>query len=101
MFRIRVTLATVVVISVGGLLLGNPRLASSQSPVMQSVYHDYRVVTVVEALEHPWSIAFLPGGEMLVTEQAGRLRIVRDGVLVADPIAGVPEVHYELSIIHI
>ena len=95
MFRIRVTLATVVVISVGGLLLGNPRLASSQSPVMQSVYHDYRVVTVVEALEHPWSIAFLPGGEMLVTEQAGRLRIVRDGVLVADPIAGVPEVHYE------
>ncbi len=65
---------------------------SGQAPVMQSAYHDYRVVTVVDGLERPWSIAFLPGGDMLVTEKAGRLRIVRDGVLLPDPVAGVPEV---------
>jgi glucose/arabinose dehydrogenase len=39
--------------------------------VQRSAYHDYRVVPVVEGLEHPWSIAFLPGGDMLVTEQPG------------------------------
>jgi outer membrane protein TolC len=36
-------------------------------------FHDYRVTTVVEALEQPWSIAFLPGGDVLITERPGRL----------------------------
>jgi glucose/arabinose dehydrogenase len=62
------------------------------SDVTGSRYHDFRVVTVAEGLEHPWSMAFLPGGDMLVTERPGRLRIVRDGRLLADPVAGVPEV---------
>ena len=53
----------------------------------------FRVVTVVERLEHPWSLAFLPDGRMLVTERAGRLRIVgRDGKLVAQPVAGLPKI---------
>ncbi|CAN5755579.1 PQQ-dependent sugar dehydrogenase [soil metagenome] len=54
--------------------------------------HDYRVVTVVDGLVHPWSMAFLPGGDMLVTERPGRLRLVRNGVLQPEPIAGVPAV---------
>ena len=54
----------------------------------------YRVVTVVDGLQDPWSIAFLPTGEMLVTEKPGRLRIVRDGVLQPEPIAGTPRVRY-------
>jgi aldose sugar dehydrogenase len=54
--------------------------------------HEYRVVTVVEGLEHPWGVAFLPGGDMLVTERPGRLRLIREGRLVAQPIGGVPEV---------
>ncbi len=54
----------------------------------------YRVVTVVDGLQDPWSIAFLPTGEMLVTEKPGRLRIVRDGVLQPEPIAGTPSVRY-------
>ena len=41
----------------------------------------YRVVPLVTGLSHPWSIGFLPDGTLLVTEQEGRLRIVRDGVL--------------------
>jgi glucose/arabinose dehydrogenase len=49
-----------------------------------------RVLTT--GLSHPWSMAFLPGGEMLVTEREGRLRVVRDGVLDPSPVAGVPEV---------
>ncbi|MEX2571713.1 MAG: PQQ-dependent sugar dehydrogenase [Gemmatimonadota bacterium] len=54
--------------------------------------HSYRVTTVVDGLENPWSMAFLPNGDMLVTERPGRLRLVREGALLPDPIAGVPEV---------
>ena len=68
--------------------------AWAQAPVYQSESGPYRVVTVVEGLQDPWSIAFLPGGEMLVTEKPGRLRIVRNGVLQPEPIAGTPEVRY-------
>lgn len=59
----------------------------------RSALHDYRVVTVVDGLVNPWGMAFLPNGDMLVTERPGRLRIVRDGQLVAAPVEGVPEVH--------
>ena len=60
--------------------------------VMRSAHHDYRVVAVADGLVHPWSMAFLPGGDMLVTERPGRLRIIRDGALLPDPVPGVPEV---------
>lgn len=49
-----------------------------------------RVLTT--ELSHPWSMAFLPNGDMLVTERPGRLRIIRDGVLDPMPVGGVPEV---------
>jgi glucose/arabinose dehydrogenase len=51
-----------------------------------------RVVVVARGLEHPWSLTFLPDGNMLVTERVGRLRIIRHGVLDAEPVAGVPQV---------
>ena len=66
--------------------------ACAQSDVVQTALHDYRVVTVADGFEIPWSIAFLPDGDMLVTEKVGRLRIIRDGRLLPDPVAGVPEV---------
>ncbi len=50
-----------------------------------------RIVTVVEGLENPWGLAFLPNGDLLVTERPGRLRIVSNGQL-SEPISGVPEV---------
>ena len=50
-----------------------------------------RVVVVARGLEQPWSIAFLPGGDMLVTERPGRLRLIRGGVLDPNPVAGVPD----------
>lgn len=54
--------------------------------------HDYRVVTVAEGFDRPWSMAFLPTGDMLVTEKSGQLRMIRDGVLLDEPITGTPEV---------
>jgi glucose/arabinose dehydrogenase len=52
----------------------------------------YQKVTLLQDLEHPWSLAWLPDGAMLITERPGRLRIVRNGTLDPTPIAGVPEV---------
>ena len=93
----------------GALLVTAPACASSQSDAAEDTANrqaaqtaqaaspgeqaDYRVVTVVEGLVNPWSMAFLPNGDMLVTERPGRLRLVRNGVLQPEPIGGVPEVH--------
>lgn len=69
---------------------GAPTDAAAQT--FTSEHHTFRVATVVEGLEHPWGMAFLPDGSILVTERPGRLRLVRNGVLEPEPIAGVPEV---------
>jgi aldose sugar dehydrogenase len=45
-----------------------------------------RVVQVAGGLVHPWSVAFLPDGGILVSEKPGRLRMIRDGVLSPDPV---------------
>lgn len=58
---------------------------------------DHRIETVASGLDHPWSLAFLPGGRMLVTERPGRLRVIEPGPdgqprLRPEPVAGVPAV---------
>ena len=52
----------------------------------------YRLTTVAEGLSFPWCLAFLPNGDMLVTERSGDLRVIRDGVLDPQAVAGVPPV---------
>ena len=52
----------------------------------------YRVSSIAGGLDHPWSLASLPDGRLLVTERAGRLRVIEDGKLRAAPVAGVPAV---------
>ncbi len=47
------------------------------------------VSVVTKGLSHPWSIAFLPGGDVLVTEREGRLRLLHEGKLVPEPIQGL------------
>ena len=54
--------------------------------------HGISVSVVARGLEHPWAIAFLPDGDMLITERDGRLRVVRDDRLVGLAVSGVPEV---------
>ena len=54
--------------------------------------HKIRVSVVTKGLSHPWALAFLPDGDMLITERGGRLRVVRDGVLDPRAISGVPQV---------
>ncbi len=78
-----------------GLLLSVVTPVLGQAPVLRSANHDYRVVKVAEGLMNPWAIAFLPGGDILITEKPGRLRLVRNGLLRMEPIEGVPEVLFQ------
>jgi glucose/arabinose dehydrogenase len=56
--------------------------------------HKIKVTVITKALDRPFGIAFLPGGNILVSERGpGRLRIVRDGVLDPQPLGGVPKVN--------
>lgn len=50
------------------------------------------VEVVTRGLDHPWAMAFLPDGSMLVTERPGRLRVIRNGVLNPKPIEGLPAI---------
>ena len=88
MFRIPIPLGGCLI----ALILANPSSIRAQSHVTHSREADFRVVTVVEGLETPWSMTWLPNGDMLVTERPGRLRLVRDGVLQSSSIPGIPEV---------
>jgi aldose sugar dehydrogenase len=53
-----------------------------------------RVVAVAKGLTYPWSLAFLPDGAMLVAERTGKLRVIRNGVLDPQPVAGMPASKY-------
>ncbi|HEX6924368.1 MAG TPA: PQQ-dependent sugar dehydrogenase [Longimicrobiaceae bacterium] len=101
----RIAAAFAVVTVIGGGV-GGPALTEVQAQtgvqlnldeplVVRSELHTFRVVTVAEGLDQPWSIAFLPEGDVLVTEKPGRLRVIRNGTLLPDPIPGTPEVRAE------
>ena len=66
--------------------------ACQDAPVPPSGETKVEITTFAEGLEHPWSLAFLPDGRMLVTERPGRLRYLAADGKPSEPIAGVPEV---------
>ena len=87
MFRTLVSVAAVILaVSGAGVVTGNT--------MFRSALHDYRVVTVVDGLIQPWSIAFLPDGDVLITERPGRLRVMRQGKLLPEAVDGVPKVFH-------
>jgi glucose/arabinose dehydrogenase len=71
---------------------GLAKRALPEKPVVYDTAegHKIRVVVVTKALSYPWSLAFLPDGSMLVTERTARLRIIRNGKLDPQPVAGTP-----------
>ena len=69
------------------------RLAQADTYAVQSAKHVFEVNKVLDGLENPWSMAFLPDGRMLITERAGRLRLVTKSFqLHPTPIAGLPKI---------
>jgi glucose/arabinose dehydrogenase len=70
-------------------LLAAPMAAQE---VERTKQYDFRIVTVAEGLVSPWGFAFLPGGDILVTQRGGQVRIVRAGKLLPDTVTGVPRV---------
>jgi glucose/arabinose dehydrogenase len=77
------------------LVTGGASLVLAQaprSPTPASV-KGLGVQTVAKGLEHPWGLALLPGGRMLVTERPGRLRLVAADGRMSEPLAGVPRVY--------
>ncbi|MBC7520628.1 MAG: PQQ-dependent sugar dehydrogenase [Sandarakinorhabdus sp.] len=74
--------------ALAGLLMACLGTATAAAPAP-------RIETIASGLDHPWSVAFLPDGRVLVTERAGRLRVIAKGQ-VPGSISGVPKV-YEAS----
>jgi glucose/arabinose dehydrogenase len=82
--------------TVAGPLAAAVLLAALAGPAAaESVATERHAITVEKLagpFEHPWSLAVLPDGAMLVTERPGRLRLVVDGAVLPEPVAGVPRV---------
>lgn len=72
-----------------------PPLGDGPFIVDTAEQHRVRLSVVTKGLSHSWSLVWLPTGEILVTERAGRLRLIRGGVLDPAPISGVPQVRTE------
>ncbi len=65
---------------------------ASAETIERSKQAKFRIVTLAKGLSHPWSLAFLPNRDMLVTERSGRLRVIRNGILDTKPVSGLPKI---------
>jgi glucose/arabinose dehydrogenase len=85
-----------VLVGVGQVAQAQDSRASPPLPSFPQVYETadlkIRVEKIADGLANPWSLAWLPNGDLLITERPGRLRLFRNGALDPAPITGVPEV---------
>lgn len=77
---------------VGAAVVSSLALGQDSGDVVQTAYHDFQIVEVANGLVNPFSMVFTPEGDLLVTERPGRLRIVRDGLLLPDSVEGLPDI---------
>src|SRR5688500_19149149 len=86
--------AAVMLVASQSALAQDPR-ASPPLPSLPQVYETadlkIRVEKVADGLANPWSLAWLPNGDLLITERAGRLRMFRNGAHDPKPITSVPK----------
>lgn len=74
------------------IIMSCSRTAVATGDVVDTEEYRVKVVTVTSGLEHPWGLAFLPDGRMLVTERPGRLRLIDNGQLDPLSVSGLPDV---------
>ena len=89
---LRLTKQVKYLLLLGLLIITLTSVIVHSASIYESEKARFRVVSLVSGLVHPWSLAFLPDGDLLITERPGRLRVVRLGHLLEVPIAGVPVV---------
>lgn len=92
MSRVILRLVIVACVLSGAPVLVRVQAQATRSPTPAPVSGAVRVQIVARGLEHPWALAFLPDGRMLVTERPGRVRTVERDGRVSEPLAGVPQV---------
>lgn len=69
-----------------------PQIGFAKDTTIGTEQGAIRVQSIAHGLEHPWGLAFLPDGRMLVTERPGRLRLVDKDGKISQPLTGVPKV---------
>ena len=77
---------------VAGCDSGSSDPADANNGVVRTALHDFRVEAVADGLVRPFAMAFTPEGDLLATERPGRLRVIRNGVLLPDSVEGLPPI---------
>lgn len=76
----------------GLMAMALPAATAVAQETLRTQHHDVQLTLVADGLTSPWGVAFLPGGDMLVTQRTGQLRVIRKGKLLPDTVPGLPPI---------
>ncbi|MCZ6525758.1 MAG: PQQ-dependent sugar dehydrogenase [Gammaproteobacteria bacterium] len=68
------------------------QVSALSTEIINTEKHNIRIELLVSGLQHPWGMAFLPNGNILVTERAGRLRLIKNNKLLDAAVSGLPRI---------